>query len=213
MERDIQNLIKRFMDGLTSVEEEDKLAEYFRTHDVDEKWRTYKEMFAWFDEGMPHDRRTDKQTKPQKRKITFLLAAVAATVALMLILVRPDIRRQETTCNSPQTAILGKDMTMSTVDTLPPDTATVDEPKKKTRRRGLRRDTYKPLPPKVYIAENIQDTISDETKMLAEKKIREAEERQQKMLNDILNEYRRIEAGIDLYITALENYDIEEEYY
>ena len=50
MERDIQNLIKRFMDGLTSVEEEDKLAEYFRTHDVDEKWRTYKEMFAWFDE-------------------------------------------------------------------------------------------------------------------------------------------------------------------
>ena len=89
----------------------------------------------------------------------------------------------------------------------------MDEPKKKTRRRGLRRDTYKPLPPKVYIAENIQDTISDETKMLAEKKIREAEERQQKMLNDILNEYRRIEAGIDLYITALENYDIEEEYY
>lgn len=51
METDIRTLIKRFMDGQTSIEEEDRLAEYFSTHEVDEDLQPYKQMFAWFDEG------------------------------------------------------------------------------------------------------------------------------------------------------------------
>ena len=36
MDNEIKILIERFMAGLTSIEEEDRLAEYFRTHDVDD---------------------------------------------------------------------------------------------------------------------------------------------------------------------------------
>ena len=49
--------------------------------------------------------------------------------------------------------------------------------------------------------------------MIAEEKIKEAEKRQEEILNDIYNDYRRMEAGIEIYLTALENYDVEEDYY
>ncbi len=50
---DIQRLIDRFMSGKTSLDEEARLAAYFRTHDVPEEWADYKAMFAYFDAGMP----------------------------------------------------------------------------------------------------------------------------------------------------------------
>lgn len=53
MDKDIERLLRRFMDGLTTVEEENRIAEYFRTHEVDAEWKAYKDMFAWFDDGMP----------------------------------------------------------------------------------------------------------------------------------------------------------------
>ena len=63
---DIQKLIERFMAGLTSIDEENRLAEYFRTNDVPDEWADYKHMFAWFDSGMPLDsRRADEQTSRQ----------------------------------------------------------------------------------------------------------------------------------------------------
>ena len=61
---DIQKLIERFMAGHTSIDEENRLAEYFRTNDVPDEWADYKHMFAWFDSGMPLDsRRADEQTR------------------------------------------------------------------------------------------------------------------------------------------------------
>ena len=77
MEKDIHTLIKRFMAGQTSIEEEDRIAEYLRTHDVGEDLQPYKEMFAWFDQGMPlgsqqedeeTSQRGDKSTRGQGRK-------------------------------------------------------------------------------------------------------------------------------------------------
>ena len=44
------------MDGHTTVEEEERLTQYFRTGDVPEEWSKYKEMFAFFDEEMPRGR-------------------------------------------------------------------------------------------------------------------------------------------------------------
>lgn len=49
----IKQLTRRFMDGQTTIEEEARLASYYRTHDVPREWRVYKEMFAYFDAGMP----------------------------------------------------------------------------------------------------------------------------------------------------------------
>ena len=47
----IAQLIEKFMAGTTSIAEEDVLAQYFRTHEVNEEWAVYKEMFALFDAG------------------------------------------------------------------------------------------------------------------------------------------------------------------
>ena len=49
--QEIAQLIDKFMAGITSIAEEDVLAQYFRTHEVSEEWTVYKEMFALFDAG------------------------------------------------------------------------------------------------------------------------------------------------------------------
>ena len=48
----IQSLLDKYLDGLTSLEEERLLGEYFRTQSVPPEWEDYREMFAWFDDGM-----------------------------------------------------------------------------------------------------------------------------------------------------------------
>lgn len=48
----IQSLLDKYLDGLTSLEEERLLGEYFRTQSVPPEWEDYREMFSWFDDGM-----------------------------------------------------------------------------------------------------------------------------------------------------------------
>ena len=45
----VEVMLSHFMEGTSSLEEEAILADYFRTHDVKDEWREYKEMFAMFD--------------------------------------------------------------------------------------------------------------------------------------------------------------------
>lgn len=49
--QEIARLLSKFMAGETSLAEEQVLAQYFRTHEVDEEWTEYKEMFTLFDNG------------------------------------------------------------------------------------------------------------------------------------------------------------------
>lgn len=63
--KDIEQLLRRFMDGLTSTEEEDRLGSYFRHADVPKEWDAYKEMFAYFDEGMPQGRYDTPRQRPR----------------------------------------------------------------------------------------------------------------------------------------------------
>ena len=46
-------LLDRYMDGLTSLEEEAALRRYFSTHDdIPDEWQDYKVMFTYLDSGM-----------------------------------------------------------------------------------------------------------------------------------------------------------------
>lgn len=228
METDIRTLIKRFMDGQTSLEEESRLADYLRTHDVGEDLLPYKQMFAWFDEGMPLKRRragklTSRQATLQpsqsshssrfSRKVLCLIAAAAAAIALLLLVAWPKAEPQLVAENTPSHPIPADNELTATTDTLTADTTTAVAPKRKTRRRRIRTDRYKPMPPKVYVAEARQDTAANEAELLAEEKIRETEKMQKAIIDSIYNEHRRIEESIELYITAMENYDVEDEYY
>ncbi|MBO4658325.1 MAG: hypothetical protein J5637_01750 [Prevotella sp.] len=102
--QEIAQLLSKFMAGETSLAEEQELAQYFRTHEVDEEWTEYKEMFTLFDNGevdieletetSEHLDNGDSgkirmlpKTVREKPKIVALkwLTAVAACVLLLLI--------------------------------------------------------------------------------------------------------------------------------
>lgn len=52
-DKETRRLLERFMSGETTIEEEDRLGEYFRTaHDIPAEWQEYKLMFGYFDSGM-----------------------------------------------------------------------------------------------------------------------------------------------------------------
>ena len=101
--QEIAQLIDKFMAGITSIAEDDVLAQYFRTHEVSEEWAVYKEMFALFDAGEVdieveatkqedevHAIKVEMPTTT-KRKRTRMVAlrwttAVAASFLLLLML-------------------------------------------------------------------------------------------------------------------------------
>lgn len=105
--QEIAQLIEKFMAGITSIAEEDVLAQYFRTHEVSEEWTVYKEMFALFDNGEvdievePTKQEDEVHTikvemsATTKRKRTRMVAlkwttAVAASLLLLLMLRNTD---------------------------------------------------------------------------------------------------------------------------
>ena len=50
----IQQLIDKYMNGQTTVDEEQLIARYFRNAtDVPDSLKPYRDMFAYFDDGMP----------------------------------------------------------------------------------------------------------------------------------------------------------------
>ena len=88
----VEELLKRFMDGETSVEEEMALTEYFReATDEDrpdsipeEDWEAYREMFRMFEDGEA-GRGRDAHA-PRGIRIYMAAAAVAAFIVLVLML-------------------------------------------------------------------------------------------------------------------------------
>ena len=88
----VEELLKRFMDGETSVEEEMALTEYLReATDEDrpdsipeEDWEAYREMFRMFEDGEA-GRGRDAHA-PRGIRIYMAAAAVAAFIVLVLIL-------------------------------------------------------------------------------------------------------------------------------
>ena len=75
----IEDLLKRFMQGETTLDEERELGDWLRTHEVDDTLRPYQQMFAAFDAGMPW-----VQPTPPRRRIAWWHWAAAAAVAALL---------------------------------------------------------------------------------------------------------------------------------
>ncbi len=50
----IESLLDLFMQGKTTLEQESELKRFFATaHDIPKEWEPYREMMAYFDNGMP----------------------------------------------------------------------------------------------------------------------------------------------------------------
>ena len=103
--QEIAQLLSKFMAGETSVAEEEVLAQYFRTHEVDDEWAEYKEMFALFDNGqvdIEPEAKTNSQRpiansqkpksvplavkeKPKIVTLRWLMAGIAASIVLLVV--------------------------------------------------------------------------------------------------------------------------------
>lgn len=86
----ISNLLERFMNGESTLAEEELLSRYFATHEVDAEWEPYKQMFAYFDSGMTDEaqpaaaKEAEQAPQPNVVRLRWLRVAAAAVVALLL---------------------------------------------------------------------------------------------------------------------------------
>lgn len=102
-QQDIQNLIERFLDAETTLQEEQQLMEYFRQEDIPEELMQYREMFLDFSATNPTplqlprggehvDTLIDSNTKDGEYSIKkqpprmIRLWAVAASIAVLMVL-------------------------------------------------------------------------------------------------------------------------------
>lgn len=86
-------LLDRYMDGLTSVEEEAALRRYFRDHvDIPDEWQDYKVMFTYLDSGMEDSNLSVPAQEPQRvsliqqmgRRWWGIAAAAVITAAVVV---------------------------------------------------------------------------------------------------------------------------------
>ena len=77
-EKEIQQLIERFLEGETTNAEEQMLYDYFNGKDIAESLEPYREMFRWYAAGMP-----EQKTNAHKRTYAKWIAMAASLLLLV----------------------------------------------------------------------------------------------------------------------------------
>lgn len=88
----IRQLLERFMAGETTPQENDQIADWFKSHPtVSDDLRDYQAMFGYLDAGMPWDFASPKAKKHGMRPWWIALSAAASiAVAFMVFYPRPS---------------------------------------------------------------------------------------------------------------------------
>ena len=87
-QQQIGDLLDKFMNGLTTVEEEAALSDYFSTHEVPQEWEDYRLMFDYFDRGMEGELITQQeQEQPLMRLMGRRWWGIAAAAAIAALIV------------------------------------------------------------------------------------------------------------------------------
>lgn len=135
----IAQLLTKFMAGETNVAEEQQLAKYFRTHEVDDEWKEYQEMFALFDDGkVDIDADTDSsglhktsdsgklsklpkavKEKPKIIALRWYVASIAASIVMLLVFYFSKGTNEQTQLTA-QTTIVEINNAQSQPDTISP---------------------------------------------------------------------------------------------
>lgn len=85
--KNIEEHIHRFMEGETTNAEEQAIYRFFRSGDVPEHLKVYAPMFAWYEEGMPEEKKEmpiDTKTKTFWKRIP--LGVWSMGIAAMLVI-------------------------------------------------------------------------------------------------------------------------------
>ena len=83
----IQELIDRYFEGLSSLEEEETLREYFRGENIPEEWQIYQPIFHYFDSErnvtpLPRTAHRSPLTAQRLPRPAYLWISAAACVLL-----------------------------------------------------------------------------------------------------------------------------------
>lgn len=84
--KNIEEYIHRFMEGETTNAEEQAIYRFFRSGDVPEHLKVYAPMFAWYEEGMPEEKKEipfTTKTKTFRKRIP--LGVWSMGIAAMLV--------------------------------------------------------------------------------------------------------------------------------
>ena len=79
-EKEIRQLIERFLEGATTNAEEQILYDYFNSKDIAESLERYRVMFQWYAAGIP-----EQKAKHHKRTYAKWLAIAASMLLLVCI--------------------------------------------------------------------------------------------------------------------------------
>lgn len=200
-EKNIRQLIGRFMQGLTSIEEEEQISQWFAVHtDVSDDLKPYQQMFAYFDKGMPIDEQMpiDKQMsveeeirKPLRDRLRlrplWCFLAAAAAVALLVVMTWPAQNGDSTATPAATLAQAEKDSAEAIVPTaeteMKNNVKQTVKPKMRPRKRGVyRKHLHSPAPPVTWIAQTVIDSMQQSPEALAEAHLQALEEQQNEML-------------------------------
>ena len=105
----IGDLLDKFMNGLTSLEEEAALGDYFRTHKVPQEWEGYRLMFDYFDRGMEGDLITQQEQKqPIMRQMGRRWWGIATAADIAAVIVSLTVNNRHITTNDTQAPVIVK---------------------------------------------------------------------------------------------------------
>lgn len=189
----IRQLLKRFMDGTTTVEEEEHIGKWFAEHPkAKDDLEPYRKMFEWFGNGMPTDCDGNPSVaNPRTRffgkhgKLSIAASfAIAATIAATLLFNgkqgdKPLTPHQMASVESNVSDSISHTEIKS--DTISPQA--VDKMRKSHTRRGFHRHKYAPAPPMPLIAAN--DSIAKDGERLVDEALAMLEAEQQEIIRQL----------------------------
>ena len=117
-------LLDRYMDGLTTVEEEAALRGYFSTHDdIPDEWQDYKVMFTYLDSGM-EDGNLPAMEDPQPAPLITQMGrrwwGIAAAAVITAAIVVTAVLHQPSSSTLPETPAVTAQVDDDTVPAIPP---------------------------------------------------------------------------------------------
>ena len=100
----IEEYIRRFMEGETTNAEEQAIYRFFRTEEVPEHLKPYTEMFAWYEDGMPEEELSKPKAQPLWKRIpleiwsTGIAAMLVVGIGLGIVLSFGDNQHEDWSC-------------------------------------------------------------------------------------------------------------------
>lgn len=181
----IGQLLERYMDGTSTLEEEDIIADYLKGNDVPEEWLPYQQMFQEID-----------NMRPKQRSKRWIGWSIAAAIAIALVAYVSVLSQQ--TAQQPAAHLIAKSDSTSmkqeiVIEKAKPDTVQ-EQPLQVQPAKPQKRSRRKPQP-----------TINDELKasiLMAETKRKQREAELQLMETEMRLQQEEVQA-IMLQMKAL----------